>query len=316
MEKKAFGTVIGNVAGIYSIKTDDSTDVVSCRPRGHFRHDGLKLLPGDRVTVESDENSNLVITEIINRKNSLIRPPLANLDILYCTATASKPKVDILTFDKLITVAEHNGIEPVIILTKLDLEREENLELAKMYRKCGFKVFLISSHSGEGLEELKSFIYDNKDKISAFSGASGVGKSSLINKLFPQLKLETGDLSRKTSRGKQTTRQSNLYPLSKLLNDDDAKGYLADTPGFSMLDFVNFDFYTVSDLPGLFREFSNHLGTCRYTKCKHLKEEGCSILKAVDEGIIPKSRYDSFVAIYNDLKDKHPWDSKENSGKK
>ena len=130
------------------------------------------------------------------------------------------------------------------------------------------------------------------------------------------MKLDIGDLSRKTSRGKQTTRQSNLYPLSDLLNDENAKGYLADTPGFSMLDFVNFDFYTVSDLPGLFREFSDHIGECRYTKCRHLKEEGCKVLEAVEAGKIPKSRHDSFIAIYNDIKDKHPWDFKENGGKK
>lgn len=316
MEREISGTVIGNVAGVYSVKADVSGETVSCRPRGHFRHEGLKLMPGDRVIVESDENSNLVISKVIERKNSLIRPPLANLDILYCTATAAKPKIDILTFDKLITVAEHNGIEPVIILTKLDVEREENLELAEIYRKCGFSVFPISSHSGEGMEELKSFILENKDKTAAFSGASGVGKSSLINKLFPSLKLDVGDLSRKTSRGKQTTRQSNLYPLSDLLNDSDAKGYLADTPGFSMLDFVNFDFYTVEDLPELFREFSDYIGNCKYTKCRHLKEEGCALLEAVEKGIIPQSRHNSFVAIYNDIKDKRPWDMKENSGKK
>ncbi len=316
MEKKTTGTVIGNVAGVYSVKEDTTGDVISCRPRGHFRHMGMKLLPGDRVVVEIDENSNPVISQIMERKNSLIRPPLANLDILYCTATAANPRVDILTFDKLITVAEYNGIEPVIILTKLDLEREENMELAENYRKCGFHVFPISSHSGEGMEDLKNFIFENRDKIAAFSGASGVGKSSLINKLFPSLKLDVGDLSRKTSRGKQTTRQSNLYPLSELMGSDDAKGYLADTPGFSMLDFVNFDFYTVNDLPMLFREFRDHIGCCKYTKCRHLKEEGCSVLKAVEEGKIPLFRHNSFVSIYNDLKDKHPWDMKENGGKK
>ncbi len=316
MENQTTGKVIGNVAGVYSVKLDATKETVSCRPRGVFRHEGMKLLPGDRVIVETDENSNRVIAKILERKNSLIRPPLANLDILFCTASAAPPRVDILTFDKLITVAEHNGIEPVIVLTKLDVEREGNLELAEKYRACGFKVFPLSSHTGEGVEEFMDFVRSMKNSTAAFSGASGVGKSSLINKLFPSLKLDVGDLSRKTSRGKQTTRQSNLYPLSDLLADESAEGYLADTPGFSMLDFVNFDFYTVNDLPELFREFNGLIGNCRYTKCRHLKEEGCAVLEAVKEGKIPKSRHESFVAIYNDIKDKHPWDAKEDSGKK
>ena len=316
MEQEIKGKVIGNVAGIYSVKDLESGEIVTCRPRGIFRHEGKKILPGDNVIVESDENSNKVISKIFDRKNSLIRPPLANLDILFCTASLAPPRVVVLTFDKLITVAEHNGIEPVIVITKLDVERQENLDFAEKYRSCGFNVFVLSSHTGEGVDEFLNFVKENKDKTAAFSGASGVGKSSLINTLFPKLKLDIGDLSRKTARGKQTTRQSNLYPLSDLLNDVDAKGYLADTPGFSMLDFVNFDFYTVSDLPGLFREFEDHIGNCKYTKCRHLKEDGCSVIDAVASGVIPKSRHDSFVAIYNDIKNKNPWDSKNDDGNK
>ncbi len=308
MTEEIKGRVVGNVAGVYSVITDEG-ECINCRPRGVFRHEGMKLLPGDRVIIESDDNSNKVIAKILERKNSLIRPPLANLDILFCTASAAPPRVDILTFDKLITVAEHNGIEPVIVLTKLDVDREGNLALAEKYRKCGFKVFPLSSHTGEGVEEFTEFVKETKSMTSAFSGASGVGKSSLINKLFPALSLDVGDLSRKTARGKQTTRQSNLYPLKTLLGDENAEGYLADTPGFSMLDFVNFDFYTVNDLPELFREFKEHLGNCKYTKCRHLKEEGCAVLEAVKEGKIPESRHASFVQIYGDIKDKHPWDS-------
>lgn len=310
MENSIKGKLTGSVGGLYNVITEDGGSV-SCRPRGHFRHKKIRLLPGDNVNIVTDENGNQVIDSLYERKNSLIRPPLANLDILFCVATVSDPVVDILTFDKLISIAEFNKIEPVIIVTKSDLDGDKSEEFAEKYRKSGFTVFVLSSKENEGIDAIRNYIVENKHKTAAFSGASGVGKSSLLNCIFKGLSLEVGGLSRKTGRGCQTTRQCNLYPLKELLMDEDATGYLADTPGFSMLDFVEFDFYTVDDLPGLFREFEPYLGCCKFTKCRHLKEQGCAILGAVNEGIIVKSRHDSFLAIYNDLKDKKRWDSKQ-----
>lgn len=308
MEVIEKGRLIGSVGGLYNVILDGG-ESLSCKPRGHFRYEKIRLLPGDIVDVVTDDNGNKVINSLHERKNALIRPPLANLDILYCVATTSNPAVDILTFDKLISIAEYNKIEPVIVITKSDLDPEGSKELAEKYRKSGFTVFVLSSKENQGIDEFVSYIKEQKNKISAFSGASGVGKSSLLNCVFPGLSLEVGDLSKKTGRGCQTTRQSNLYPLSRLFEDHEAEGYLADTPGFSMLDFVAFDFYTVDDLPGLFREFEPYLGCCKYTKCRHLKEEGCAVIEGVKEGKIEKSRHDSFLAIYADLKDKKNYKS-------
>ena len=303
MEGIKKGRLVGSVGGLYNIMTDDGLSV-SCRPRGHFRYEKIRLLPGDIVDVVTDENGNMVIDKLHERKNALIRPPLSNLDILFCVATISNPVVDFLTFDKLISIAEFNKIEPVIIVSKSDLDPDGSIEFAEKYKKSGFAVFVISSKENDGINEISNFIKENKNKTAAFSGASGVGKSSLLNAVFPGLSLEVGSLSRKTGRGCQTTRQCNLYPLSDLLVDPDAKGFLADTPGFSMLDFVAFDFYTVDDLPHLFREFAPYLGECKFTKCRHLKEQGCAVIEALNQGKFDKSRHDSFLSIYNDLKDK------------
>ncbi len=303
METVEKGRLIGSVGGLYNVVLDNG-ESISCKPRGHFRYEKIRLLPGDIVDIVTDDNGNKVIDSLHERKNALIRPPLANLDILYCVATTVSPMVDILTFDKLISIAEFNKIEPVIVVTKCDLDPEGSEEFGEKYRKSGFKVFTLSSKENRGIEEFANHIKEQKHKVAAFSGASGVGKSSLINCVFNGMTLEVGELSRKTGRGCQTTRQSNLYPLNKLLCDEEATGYLADTPGFSMLDFVAFDFYTVDDLPSLFREFEPYLGRCKYTKCRHLKEEGCAVLEAVKEGEIVKSRHDSFLSIFADLKDK------------
>lgn len=303
METVEKGRLIGSVGGLYNVVLDGG-ESISCKPRGHFRYEKIRLLPGDLVDIVTDDNGNKVIDSLHERKNALIRPPLANLDILYCVATTVSPMVDILTFDKLISIAEFNKIEPVIVVTKCDLDTTGSEKFAEKYRKSGFTVFTLSSKENKGIEEFSSYIKENKHKVAAFSGASGVGKSSLINCVFKGMTLEVGELSRKTGRGCQTTRQSNLYPLKALLCDDEATGYLADTPGFSMLDFVAFDFYTVDDLPSLFREFEPYLGNCKYTKCRHLKEEGCAVLMAVDKGAIEKSRHDSFLSIFADLKDK------------
>lgn len=308
MEKVEKGRLIGSVGGLYNVVLDMG-ETIACKPRGHFRYEKIRLLPGDIVDIVTDENGNKVIDALHERKNALIRPPLANLDILYCVATISNPMVDVLTFDKLISIAEFNKIEPVIIVTKSDLNAEESEKFAEKYRRSGFTVFTLSSKENEGIDEFKAYVKENKHKVAAFSGASGVGKSSLMNCVFSGMTLEVGELSRKTGRGCQTTRQSNLYPLKDLLGDGDATGYLADTPGFSMLDFVAFDFYTVDDLEGLFREFEPYLGRCKYTKCRHLKEEGCAVLGAVKDGVIEKSRHDSFLSIYSDLKDKKTYKS-------
>lgn len=240
------------------------------------------------------------------RKNSLIRPPLANLDLLFVAIAAARPEPSTLTADKLITIAEFNGIEPVPVITKLDLDRERALSLASDYRKCGFDVFTVSSENGEGVGELLSYIEKRCAGLtSAIAGVSGAGKSTLLNRLFPSLRQSTGELSERIMRGKNTTRLTELFRLSRLCGASD--GYFADTPGFSMIDFERFDFYDKNDLPFVFREFAPYLTSCRYTKCTHIKEEGCAVIAAVKEGVIPSFRHDSYAAIYADIKDKRAW---------
>ena len=207
------------------------------------------------------------------------------------------------TIDKLIAIAEHNGIEPIPIICKRDVAPERAAELCDIYKQAGFTAFTISSLEGEGIEELRAWIAENLgDRIAAFSGASGVGKSTLLNALYPNLGLETGDISHKISRGKHTTRRVELYAVGE--------GFVADTPGFSMLDFVRFDFFTKEDLPFVMREFAPYIGVCRYTKCTHTKEEGCAILAAVKSGGISPSRHRGFLAMYEELKNKKEWDKK------
>ena len=296
--------IIAVSGGLYSV-ADSNGDVIQCRARGVFRHNNQRPLVGDRVelTVEpaGKDSTATVIGGILERKNALIRPPMANLDYLFVTAASSSPAPDTLMLDKLAAIAEFNRIKPVMVLSKCELDRASSVRLAEIYRLAGYRTFTVSCYTGEGLESLAEYIKAlPADSISAFAGASGVGKSSLMNKLFPDLQLATSEVSRQTQRGRHTTRGVTLYPTGG--------GYIADTPGFSMLDFEHFDFFTKDDLPGTFPEFSELLGTCRYTKCTHTKEDGCAILEAVRDGRIAATRHESYLELYRVLKDKHPWD--------
>ena len=307
-----YGKIIGVSGGLYKIQTRDG-ETVFCRAKGAFRHSGLTPLVGDNVrlrfdgvTVKGDESGGgVVIEEVLERKNALIRPPMANLECMFVSMAAASPAPVLPTVDKLIAIAEHNGIEPYIVIEKCELDREKTEEIRAIYELGGFKVFPVSCVTGEGVDELRSFIYGElADKTTAFSGASGVGKSTLMNMLFPTLSLETGNISRKIERGKHTTRSVELYSLE----NEGKTVYIADTPGFSMLDFKNFDFFSKDDLPYTFREFVPLIGQCKYTKCSHTKEEGCAILEDIKNGKIARSRHDSFLEIYSILKDKKEWD--------
>jgi len=309
METK--GRILESSGGLYTVKTD-TMGLIKCKPRGKFRNEHLKVLVGDYVTVSFDEADNPCIETVLERKNSLIRPSMANLDALFCVVASARPAPAMLTLDKLITIADHIGIEPIIVVTKSDLEEKQSDTLEETYRSCGFPVFSCSSVTGKGVDGIKAYITENcADKTIAFAGASGVGKSTLINRLFPGTGLETGSVAEKTGRGRHTTRAVSLLSLSSLLGSEEISGYLADTPGFSMLDFAAFDFYRLEDLPNAFREFRPHLGNCRYQKCTHLKEDGCAVLDAIRSGIIPKSRHDSYLDLYATLKAKPRWEKKE-----
>lgn len=300
---KKNGKIIKGVGGKYTVSCGG--ELISARARGVFRHEQISPEIGDNVTIRIESEGDAYIEDIAERKNLLIRPPMANLDYMFITAAAAKPTPIPATLDKLSAICVNSDIVPVFVITKCDLDRENGERLAAIYRKSGFTVFLLSSEDGEGIDPLRDFLRDNlAGKTAAFAGASGIGKSTLLNALFPELGLATGGISEKISRGKHTTRHVELFSVFG--------GMIADTPGFSMLDFMRFDFMNVDDLPYAFPEFSDLLGQCRYKKCTHLCEDGCAIVEALNEGKIEKSRHDSYVELYNILKDKKEWKKRIN----
>lgn len=309
------GRIVGSVGGLYSVLCDRPTPsgrLISCRARGLFRHKQERPIVGDFVEIDFEDQGGgetAVLSRIHERRNSLIRPPIANLDYIFVTLAVASPAPDAETADKLIAIAEFNRITPVIIIGKIDLDGEAASKLASIYRLAGYDVFQVSPITGEGIGELCDFVSAAlPGRVAAFAGASGVGKSSLINRLFPELSLEISDVSRKTERGRHTTRQVTLHPLPS--GEAGNPGFIADTPGFSALDFERFDFFGREDLPGSFREFKPYITSCRFTKCGHTKETGCAVIAALREGKIAPSRHESYVKLYEILKNKHPWDSK------
>ena len=295
---KTTGKIVKGVGGKYFVRSGET--LISARARGVFRHEQISPEVGDNVTVRIEENGDAYIEDIIERKNLLIRPPMANLDYMFITAAAAKPAPIPATLDKLSAICVHSDIIPIFVITKCDLDRENGERLAALYRHSGFKVFTLSAEDKDGIDELRGFIEENlAGKTAAFAGASGIGKSTLLNALFPSLALATGGISEKIARGKHTTRHVELFEVYG--------GMLADTPGFSMLDFMRFDFMKVDDLAYAFPEFEEHLGNCRYKKCTHLCEQGCAIVEALSEGKIEKSRHESYVELFNILKDKKDW---------
>lgn len=320
-EKTIQGKIIKGVGGLYTVRLCDKTssamsDIIKCRAKGSFRHENLTPLPGDNVTLlcgDASERSrddasgaaaDVVIDGIFDRRNSLIRPPVANLDYLFITMASAAPSPILTTVDKLICIAEFNKIEPIIVITKNELDPTYAKELYDIYSLCGFTCFSVSAVDGDGIESIDRFISEKLcGKTAAFAGASGIGKSTLLNRLFPHLALSTSEISKKIERGRHTTRTVELFPLS----DSADCGYIADTPGFSMLDFARFDFFDKEDLPTTMREFVPYIGRCRYTKCSHTKEEGCAILEAIREGSIPPSRHASYLELYDTLKQKKKW---------
>lgn len=306
------GIIIKSVGGLFTVRLDSDYNgrrLIDLRAKGAFKHDKITLLAGDRVVISVNENGEMYITEIEERKSALIRPPLANLDVIFVVISCVKPAPVLETVDKLICIAEEKGIEPVIVITKSDLDPEFARQSAELYRSIGFDAFITSSKDNSGKDELYEYIRtksENKDTVFAFSGASGAGKSTFINALFPTLCLETGELSHRLERGKNTTRTTELFPLCDLMQGD-CRGYLADTPGFTLIDFERFDFFDLDSLFDTFREFRKSKGECKFTKCSHTKEQGCDIIARVNSGEIPKSRHDSYVSLYNTLKAKPKW---------
>lgn len=273
--------------------------VYECKARGIFRKKKITPLVGDVVSISLNENAENTIDEIYERKNSLVRPPLANLDQLFVLSSVIDPKFNNTVVDRIIAIAEYKKIEPVVVITKIDLDSSYK-KYYDIYSKAGFKVILCDNLKGSGAEQIKPML---KDKISAFTGNTGVGKSSLLNAVDSNLLIETGEISKKLGRGRHTTRQCQLYNV--------AGGYVADTPGFSSLDFERCERIMKEDLSYCFREFLPYIDSCKFsTNCSHINDKGCAVVQAVNDGAISSERHDSYVQLYNEVKDIKQWQMK------
>lgn len=270
-----------------------------CTARGSFRRREEAPLTGDRVEILPDNNDPElgVVTAVLPRKNALVRPPLANLDKLFVAVSVKSPRDDPVNLDKLSVIALHRGIETVPVFTKSELDPERAAVLTERYRLSGFKAECVSREDPEGARA--RLLPMMAGCVSALTGASGAGKSTLVHLLFPALSPEVGAVSEKSQRGRHTTRVSTLYPLADLGVDEG--GFLADTPGFSMLDLNRFFAVEKEDLAFCFPEFAPLLGTCRYTRCTHRTELGCAVIAAVQKGSIPPERHDSYRRFYDEI---------------
>ena len=286
------GLIIKAVSGFYYVEAADR--VYECKARGIFRKKGISPSVGDRVEISLLEEDKAQVEEILLRKNYLVRPPLSNLDRLFIVSSISQPSPNTLIIDKICAVAVSKGIEPVVVFTKSDLA--DCSKLMKIYKSAGIECFSYSITDEEDKQKLVSML---KGKISAFTGNTGVGKSSLLNSLFPDLNIATAEISKKLGRGRHTTRHSELYPV--------AGGYVADNPGCSTVDIERYELLRKNEIAPCFPEFREFIGQCRFTGCSHMCEKGCAVIEAVGDGKIPVSRHESYKQMYNEVKDIPDW---------
>ena len=296
-ENKDKGTVISCVGGLYTVRKPTG-ERLRARAKGAFRYEKSTPLAGDTVTLRREKDS-FMIEKICERKNSLVRPPLANVDTLFVSFAAIDPVPNILGIDKLLSVAAAAGIKTAVVITKSDLSAELAAKYEAIYKKAGYHVFVTSSADGSGVERVREYIVEGgSGKIYAFAGASGIGKSSIMNALFPELSLKTGELSEKISRGKQTTRTVELFPFTF---SEGETVFVADTPGFSMLEFSAVAGFRKKDLAATFPEFAPHTANCRWRDCTHTKDGDCGVIEAVKRGDIAAERHESFLLMYEEL---------------
>lgn len=299
---KGKARILKGVGGLYTAEQFDSSETISCRAKGSFRRDGIKPLPGDIIEYELQKDGTGFITSICERKNSLIRPSSANIDLFIFVISAAKPDPDLFLIDKMLAVATYNAIDVLIIVNKLDLDGNYAKELCDIYTLSGYKTVMFSANSPEP-EKVALIREYAKGKVSFFAGASGVGKSSTINAVFPELgfTLETGELSEKIERGKHTTRKTELFKISE-------NTYIADTPGFSMLEIAQYNMIPKKDLLFAFPDLENFSAGCRYNDCSHVREEGCNVICAIENGKIAPSRHTSYKLLFEELKNKNDWE--------
>lgn len=289
------GLIIGNISNTYKIKID--TRIYEAYARGKLKNEEITPLVGDMVEIQiTDEEKGVAIIEtVLPRKNEIKRPKIANIDQIIFIVSTKNPKPDLLMLDKQLAYVEKLNIEPIIVINKIDLQ-DTYKHIQELYEKIGYKTIITSAKQGKGIEILRQVL---KNKISVFSGNSGVGKSSIINALFGIDKTQEGEISQKNKKGKNTTTDTKLYELEE-------NTYIADTPGFSSFEVNEIE---STELDKYFREFKQEIENCEFVGCTHIKEQNCGIKDAVEYGKISQERYDRFGQIYEQLKEneKHKW---------
>lgn len=293
------GIIISNISNMYIVEDNECNKLVKCSARGKFKEQSIIPVVGDYVEFDiiDDKKNEGIIDKILQRKNYIKRPKLANLTQIAFVISMKMPKPDLLMLDKQLAFAEFNNIRSIICLNKSDLEKKEKIDsIQSIYTDIGYDVIVTNAKSKEGICELKEKLQGN---ITAFSGNSGVGKSTLINNIFSDIITKEGDISTKNKRGKNTTTNIYLYKI-------DNNSYIADTPGFSTFDICEIN---SNDLYKYFKEFKKYEKDCEFVGCTHIKEQNCGIKKALNLGNITQERYDRFCKIYLELKEKeeHKW---------
>lgn len=291
------GRIEKALSGFYYVNTGGET--LQCRARGKFRREGLSPLVGDWVQVRELGNGEGFVEAVEARRNQFARPAAANIDQLVILASAAIPVTEPYLIDRIASIAALKGCQVLLCLNKCDLDSAD--ELYDIYSRSAIPVLRVSAVTGQGLDALREAI---RGKLSAFTGNSGVGKSSVLNALLPSLALPVGEVSKALGRGRHTTRHVELFSLGE-------DTYIIDTPGFSSFDTAEMDLALKQHLPDTFPEFAPYVSDCRFTGCTHTKEKGCRVLQAVKDGLIPASRHRSYVRLHDELKDVKEWQQKK-----
>lgn len=283
MNNKTTGRIVRSLSGFYDVQTDSG--IISCRGRGHLRRGNDVPLTGDMVEISVEKGKGMV-ERILPRKNHFIRPAVANVDVLVVFAASVNPITEPFLIDRVAAIAGDQEVQVALCVNKCDLDPA--VDLTRIYKNAGFTVIQTSAETGEGVEELRRLL---QGKLAAFTGNSGVGKSSILNRLCPELGLATGEVSEKLGRGRHTTRHVELYDLGE-------NTYVADTPGFSSFDTDQMEVILKENLQYAFPDFGDYIGQCQFHDCSHRKEPGCAVTAAVGEGRIERTRYDSYTRLY------------------
>ena len=295
MADRQTGRILRSLSGFYDVMTPEGT--VTCRGRGSLRKGAEIPLTGDLVEITVEHGKGMV-EKILPRKNHFVRPAVANVDRLVIFAANVNPVTEPFLIDRVAAIAGEQEVPVTICVNKCDLDPA--VDLVRIYRHAGFDVIQTSAETGEGVDELRSVLLG---KFTAFTGNSGVGKSSILNALSPELNLATGEVSEKLGRGRHTTRHVQLYRLGE-------DTYVADTPGFSSFDTDQMEVILKENLQYAFPDFEPYLGSCQFNDCTHRKEPGCAVVQAVAEGKIEKTRYDSYLRLYEKASQINVWEIK------